>query len=275
MATATTVGTNLGQCPACKTDNITLKEVYGVPVCDKCASKMFSEKVRERIKEAWERQQEYKRRELWNKRVQLVKKGMLLFEQRKHQEALKNFREYIAILENNYKVPSGGLHPGLFDQKKEMGDILLISGIFWDMAKIYDHLKDRRNELQMCLNKYVEFSLNRPHVALSAHGIKKHLKHSKVQHRDLFSNAHRVLRGNVKKCFVATAVFGPESPEVRILQRFRDDILAQTFLGRVFIRAYYLASPPLARAVAKHAGLALPFRIVLGWLVRRIRSGVK
>lgn len=275
MATTATAATGTDRCPACKAENVPLKEVYGVPVCDKCASKMFSEKVRERIKDAWERQQENKRRELWSKRVQLVKKGMLLYEQRKHQEALKNFREYIAILENNYKVPSGGLHPGLFDQKKEIGDILLISGIFWDMAKIYDHLKDRRNELQMCLNKYVEFSLNRPHVVLSAHGIKKHLKHSKVQHRDLFSNAHKVLRGNIKKCFIATAVFGPQSTEVRVLRQFRDEILAQIFLGRLFIRAYYFLSPPLARAAAKHAGLALPFRIALGWLVRQLGRGVK
>ncbi|MBI2605769.1 MAG: hypothetical protein HYW49_06780 [Deltaproteobacteria bacterium] len=272
MATTATVVTNTDRCPACKAENVPLKEVYGVPICDKCAAKMFSEKVRERIKDAWERQQENKRRELWGKRVQLVKKGMFLFEQRKHQEALKNFREYIAILENNYKVPAGGLHPGLFDQKKEIGDILLISGIFWDMAKIYDHLKDRRNELQMCLNKYVEFSLNRPHVVLSAHGIKKHLKHSKVQHRDLFSNAHKVLRGNVGKCFIATAVFGPQSPEVRILQQFRDDVLARSLAGRAVIRAYYLASPPLARLTARTPALASVFRAVLRRFVRIIKS---
>lgn len=44
-------------------------------------------------------------------------------------------------------------------------------------------------------------------------------------------------------CYVATAVYGSyDCPEVWTLRRYRDDHLAKTFLGRVFIKMYYSAS---------------------------------
>ena len=54
----------------------------------------------------------------------------------------------------------------------------------------------------------------------------------------------------VKKegCYIATAVYGSyDAPEVMTLRRFRDDTLKKTFLGRLFIRAYYTLSPPIAK----------------------------
>ena len=45
-------------------------------------------------------------------------------------------------------------------------------------------------------------------------------------------------------CYVATAVYGSyDCPEVWTLRRFRDEVLAQTWYGRLFIRLYYAVSP--------------------------------
>ena len=45
-------------------------------------------------------------------------------------------------------------------------------------------------------------------------------------------------------CYVATAVYGSyDCPEVWTLRRFRDEVLAETWYGRLFIRAYYTVSP--------------------------------
>ena len=47
-----------------------------------------------------------------------------------------------------------------------------------------------------------------------------------------------------KGCYVATSVYGSyDCPEVWTLRRFRDETLAQTWYGRLFIRAYYAVSP--------------------------------
>ena len=47
-------------------------------------------------------------------------------------------------------------------------------------------------------------------------------------------------------CYVATAVYGSyDCPQVWTLRRFRDDVLADSWYGRAFIRAYYAISPTL------------------------------
>ena len=45
-------------------------------------------------------------------------------------------------------------------------------------------------------------------------------------------------------CYVATAVYGSyDCPEVWTLRRFRDNVLAKTWYGRLFIHLYYAVSP--------------------------------
>lgn len=47
-------------------------------------------------------------------------------------------------------------------------------------------------------------------------------------------------------CYIATAVYGSyDCPQVWTLRRFRDNILATTWYGKLFIRMYYAISPSL------------------------------
>lgn len=49
-------------------------------------------------------------------------------------------------------------------------------------------------------------------------------------------------------CYVATAVYGSyDCPQVWTLRRYRDYILAETWYGRAFIRAYYAISPTFVK----------------------------
>ena len=53
---------------------------------------------------------------------------------------------------------------------------------------------------------------------------------------------------NSQGCYIATSVYGSyDTPEVWTLRRFRDDVLGQTWYGRLFIKAYYATSPTLVR----------------------------
>lgn len=49
-------------------------------------------------------------------------------------------------------------------------------------------------------------------------------------------------------CYIATSVYGSyDCPEVWTLRRFRDHVLASTWLGRLFIKTYYSISPKLVK----------------------------
>lgn len=53
-------------------------------------------------------------------------------------------------------------------------------------------------------------------------------------------------------CYVATCVYGSyDCPQVWTLRRYRDDILATTWYGRLFIRLYYAISPTLVKWFGK------------------------
>ena len=51
----------------------------------------------------------------------------------------------------------------------------------------------------------------------------------------------------VRRCYVATYIYGSDSIEVECLRRFRDDTMLRYRLGRLLIAFYYKASPGLVR----------------------------
>lgn len=86
-----------------------------------------------------------------------------------------------------------------------------------------------------------------------------------TQHKH-FERAAR--RGQDRRCFIATAVYGPEAPETRFLRAWRDRKLMPTRPGRALVRTYYLVSPLLLPLLSRHARLA---RLVRGALDRLVR----
>ena len=69
---------------------------------------------------------------------------------------------------------------------------------------------------------------------------------------------------NEDACFIATAAFGADwTSEVRLLRRFRDQILLTNPAGRWFVRQYYRFSPPLADLIRAHESM----RAVVRWLL--------
>ena len=77
-------------------------------------------------------------------------------------------------------------------------------------------------------------------------------------------------------CYVATAVYGSyDCPEVWTLRRFRDNTLAGTCFGRVFIRLYYAVSPTLVKWFGKTEWFRKLWKPKLDRLVKHLnQSGV-
>lgn len=68
-------------------------------------------------------------------------------------------------------------------------------------------------------------------------------------------------------CFIATAGFGEATGEVGILCDFRDNVLKTNPLGRMFVKAYYAVSPPIADFIAESEPLKEITRTALKPLV--------
>jgi len=68
-------------------------------------------------------------------------------------------------------------------------------------------------------------------------------------------------------CFIATAGYGEATGEVGILCDFRDQCLKTNPLGRMFVKAYYAISPPIADFISESEPLKAAVRVALKPLV--------
>lgn len=77
-------------------------------------------------------------------------------------------------------------------------------------------------------------------------------------------------------CYVATAVYGSyDCPEVWTLRRYRDNELAKTWYGRLFIHTYYAISPTIVKWFGKTAWFKNMWRGKLDSMVKKLNeSGV-
>lgn len=53
-------------------------------------------------------------------------------------------------------------------------------------------------------------------------------------------------------CFIASICYGGyDIPDVQLFRNFRDEVLDKNFMGKLFIKYYYLASPKISKYIAK------------------------
>lgn len=76
-------------------------------------------------------------------------------------------------------------------------------------------------------------------------------------------------------CYIATAVYGSYNcPEVWVLRRFRDDVLALSWYGRLFIKVYYQTSPYIVKKCGRSKLLKSIVKPTLDkWVERLKRKG--
>ena len=105
---------------------------------------------------------------------------------------------------------------------------------------------------------------------MSLNGIPTNVQTSGTLSR-IYAREHRK-RGRRKGCYVATAVYGSyDCPQVWTLRRFRDDTLAKTWYGRLFIRVYYAISPKLVNLWGDNAKFQGFWRTQLDKMVAKLQ----
>ena len=203
-----------------------------------------SKELRSKIQESIDNAREERRRELFRRRLDVARSGVHYCNLRKWNEAIKAFLTYIQILEDWKQVEKGRLAPSLFDTKSDIAELLLISGVFWDLAKCYDKLTgdQARKEVQAALNKFVLFTRNMPFQTVCMETVRKYISYESPKSKDLFKQAYQQLGGG--KCFIASSLIDLIEPEtLPTLQKFRDEKLLTTAAGKKTVTAYYYLAP--------------------------------
>lgn len=78
---------------------------------------------------------------------------------------------------------------------------------------------------------------------------------------------NRYMKVSKPSCFLATCVYGVDSPEVQVLRVWRDNRLLISALGTKLVDLYYKVSPCLVRMLEKSEGTQRVVRFFLAWLV--------
>ncbi len=74
-------------------------------------------------------------------------------------------------------------------------------------------------------------------------------------------------------CYVATAVYGSyDCPQVLTLRRYRDNVLAETWCGRMFIQTYYAISPTIVKWFGKTEWFNRVFRNLLDSFIEKLKN---
>ncbi len=175
----------------------------------------------------------------FNNRITLTRFGKTNMDAGDYAGALKKYVEYMEIVAEVKEVKDiYSIKPHHFDPKKDLTEMLMISHVYFEMAKIYDAVPKFHDKCQLCLDQFVSFSTNQPYQVINSELIRKSLKRSIFKNTEAFRRAYQGIFINSKKCYVVTFCLGTEHP---VTQEFRElkDVLLRYRLGQEFVRVYY------------------------------------
>lgn len=191
---------------------------------------------------------------LYQTRLQLLKKAQEYSQQDDIARAVKHYSEYLNVLAQYFEIDENNLSPDLFDHQKDLAELLLISHVYWDLAKAYDRSPRLQGESARCLNQFVKFSVGFKFQYINAQMLKKYIK-KKVAYNSLaFEDAYKKVNLESKGCFISSLCFGIDDPITNNFRSIKPKI-RKFYLGEAFVRSYYSFSPSLIYHLSKYPGV--------------------
>lgn len=237
-------------------------------VCENCFAEVAGSIARGSLVMAREKAKEQKKLMLWKSRVNLIKKARMAMQERAFSESAVAYEKYLKVLEVVFDVKSGELTPTHFKDSAKTSELTIVASTYWDLFRIYD-TSSRYGERQAAAGKklamFVRFTPIYPDIIRKAEAFQKSAKNP-----GLVKSFLKEATDGKARCFIATAAFQYESPEVQILSHFRDQVLNRSLSGRIFIQTYYIISPAIAATLDAYEPLRTPAR----WAVRKIAEKV-
>ncbi len=180
--------------------------------------------------------------------------------------ALRKFTDYLQVMaEVKGAKDIYGIKPQHFDAKKDVTELLMISHIYFEMAKMYDAVPKFHDESRRCLEQFVLFSVNQPFQVINSELMRKHLKKTIFKNPEAFRTSYVQIFVQSKKCYVVTFCLGSQHPVTQDFRAMKDVMLDYRW-GQELVRLYYTYS---SEAVVPWEGRLIP-RLAGKWIVRPI-----
>lgn len=197
-------------------------------------------------------------------RITIAKFGKESLDAGDYSTALQKFVEYMQVMADVKKVQNVyGLKPGHFDSRKDVTEMLMISHVYFEMARIYDAVPKFADESKKCLEQFVIFSANQPYQVVNSEMIRKHLKKSVFKNPDAFRSAYEQIYVQSKKCYVVTFCYGDQHPVTQEYRELKDWLLQYTW-GQRLVRAYYCTSSEVVPRWEKNKLAHLASKVLIG-----------
>lgn len=256
-------------CPRCGTPTEDLSSIDGaliaklreagnseqIPgqVCGNCFAQLAGSVARGSLLMAREKAKEQKKVMLWKSRVNLIKKARQCMQEKAFSDSAVAYEKYLKVLEIVFDAKPGELTPEHFKDSAKTQELTIVASVYWDLLRIYDTSEKYGERQALAAQKlalFLKFTPIFPDILRKADSFQKTAKNPAVI--KAFLKAADAEKG---RCFIATAAFDYNSPEVQVLSFFRDQYLLKSILGKIFVICYYTVSPPIAQFLDKNPSL--------------------
>ena len=210
----------------------------------------------------------------YNDRLKVLRHAQEYSQKGEIPKAVEKYNLYLGTLAAYMKVNESDLKPALFDRKKDMTEMLLVSHAYWDLAKSYDRSPRLQKESIRCLNQFVVFSLGFKYQHVNAQMLKKALRQKGLHNKKAFQQAFDRLNVESKACYLATYSYPENQYDVLTNLRFFKDKISSHKAGKSFIFYYYLLSPKLIKLLNRNVVAKVLINDLLAKPFIRILSSV-
>lgn len=200
--------------------------------------------------------------EKYRSRISILKVSHDYYQKDNIAKAVEGFCQYLNIVAQFMSTTEEKLKPSLFDKKKDVAEMLLISQVYWGLAKAYDRNPKLQNECRRCLDQFCKFSIGFKHQYINSEMIRKFIKKNIAYNPKLFQMAYKRIQVDSKQCYVATYCLGEDDYYTNLLRDFRQ-VLLKSKMGERFVFNYYRYSPPFVNFCQEHPVIGKALKIVI------------
>lgn len=191
-----------------------------------------------------EKQKKLALQKKYEQRITIARQGREAFLSKDYISATRKYNEYLGILAESKDIEDiFRLTPAMFDAKRQVTELLLISHVYWELARINEMPPKLQKNFSRSLNQFVKFTINQPYQVLNSEMLRKYIKKNKRSSPQLalLNQALSQIHVQSKKCYIATECFGNFHPVTSTLREFKLELINWP-CGQKAVELYYRVS---------------------------------